>query len=95
MAQRATAASARNQAINIRASRRQRELIDRAARILGKSRSEFMLETTCREAEDVLLEQTFFRLDAETFSRFSDMLDASPPPTARLRDLLREKAPWE
>ena len=95
MAQRVTTEPARNQAINIRANRRQRDLIDRAARMPGKSRSQFMLAAACREAEDVLLDQAFFRLDAETFSRFSEMLDALPPPTAKLRDLLREKAPWE
>jgi len=41
--------------INIRAKARQRDLIDQAANRLGRSRSEFMLEAACREAEDVLL----------------------------------------
>lgn len=64
--------------INIRARRRQRELIDQAAELLGKSRSDFMLDTACREAEDVLLEQRVFVLDAEAFQRFQTLLDASP-----------------
>ena len=44
--------------INIRARERQRDLIDRAAESLGKNRSDFMLETSCREAESILFEET-------------------------------------
>jgi uncharacterized protein (DUF1778 family) len=85
----------RDQAINIRASRQQRELIDQAARVLGKSRSEFMLETLCRHAENVLIDRTFFQLDDDTYARFSAMLDAPAAPSDALRDLLRREAPWE
>ncbi|MCI4209838.1 DUF1778 domain-containing protein, partial [Dickeya dianthicola] len=41
--------------INIRAKASQRELIDVAAKLLSKSRTEFILDAACREAEDVLL----------------------------------------
>jgi uncharacterized protein (DUF1778 family) len=85
----------RDQAINIRASRQQRDLIDQAASTLGKSRSEFMLETACRAAEDVLLNQTFFRLNQEDFDRFKAILDNPPAPSDELRTLLQRKAPWE
>ncbi len=85
----------RDQAINIRASRVQRDLIDRAAAVLGQSRSEFMLETASREAENVLLDQTFFRLDTDAFAQFSALLDYPPVPSAALRELLRRKSPWE
>jgi uncharacterized protein (DUF1778 family) len=95
MAQRAASPTTRDHAINIRASQRQRNLIDQAAQILGKSRSEFMLEATCREAENVLLDRTFFQLNAEAFARFSALLDAPPAPSAELRELLQRKAPWE
>ena len=84
----------RDQSINIRATRWQRDLIDQAAQAPGKSRSDFMLETACREAEDVLLDRTFFRLDADAFARFSAMLDNPPTPSEQLRALLRRKAPW-
>jgi uncharacterized protein (DUF1778 family) len=88
-------ATTRDQAINIRASRRQRDLIDQAAQVLGKSRSDFMLEVACREAEDVLLDRTYFRLDLEAFARFNELLDNPPPPSDELRALLLSKAPWE
>ena len=53
----------RNAAINLRASTEQRELIDRAATLLGKNRSDFMLEAACERAQAVVLDQVFFRLD--------------------------------
>lgn len=87
--------SPRDQAINIRASRRQRDLIDQAAQTLGKSRSDFMLETACREARQVLLDNTFFQLHADAFTRFQDLLDSPPPPSDALRVLLLREAPWE
>ena len=81
--------------INIRAKRTQRDLIDQAAELLGKTRSDFMLETACREAEDVLLDQRVFTLDAETFKKFQAMLDAPPSENPKLRKLMATKAPWE
>lgn len=87
--------SKKDQAINIRASQAQRDLIDRAAQVLGQSRSDFILETVCREAEDVLLDQVFFHLDEKAWDQFQAMLDNPPPPSDELRDLLQRKAPWE
>ena len=81
--------------INIRAKARQRDLIDQAANRLGRSRSEFMLDAACRGAEDVLLDQTFFTVDAGTFARFQALLDTPLPPSDKLRRLLKTKAPWE
>ncbi len=81
--------------INIRAKARQRDLIDQAAERLGRSRSDFMLEAACREAEGVLLDQAFFTIDAGTFAKFNGMLDRPLPPTDKLRRLLKTKAPWD
>lgn len=80
--------------ISIRAKAGQRDLIDQAADRLGRSRSDFMLEAACRQAEDVLLDQTYFALDAKGFAAFQDMLDNPPAPTARLRRTLKAQAPW-
>jgi uncharacterized protein (DUF1778 family) len=82
-------------AINIRAKARQRDLIDQAAGQLGHSRSEFMLEASCQKAIDVLLDQTFFTVDADTFEKFQMMLDNPLPSSDKLRRLLKTKAPWD
>jgi uncharacterized protein (DUF1778 family) len=70
-------------------------LIDQAAERLGRSRSDFMLDAACREAEGVLLDQTFFTVDKGTFAKFQALLDQPLPPTDKLRRLLKTKAPWE
>ncbi|MBF0538764.1 MAG: DUF1778 domain-containing protein [Nitrospirae bacterium] len=81
--------------INIRAKVQQRDLIDQAAERLGRSRSDFMLGVACREAEDVLLDQALFTVNAVTFTKFQAMLDQPLPPTDKLRRLLKTKAPWD
>lgn len=50
----------RDVTINIRVQQAQRDLIDQAAETLGKNRSDFMLETACREAVAVLLDRRLF-----------------------------------
>ncbi len=87
--------AARDVNINLRASRKQRSLIDRAAEALGKNRSDFMLEASCREAESVLLDRRYFALDAAMFKEFTAMLDSPPATNPRLRRLLAEKPPWD
>ena len=81
--------------INLRVSRSQKALIDRAAEAQGRNRSDFMLEAACRKAESVLLDRRYFYLDDEQFRRFMAMLDAPPKSNPRLARLLRTKAPWE
>lgn len=94
LARRATA-HRRGVTINLRAPEPLRDLIDRAASVLGKTRSEFMLDSARRSAEDVLLDQTLFRLEEKKFRQFKGILENPPKPTEELRALLRTKAPWE
>ncbi len=82
-------------AINLRALPEQRDLIDHAATVLGKNRSDFMLEAACERAQSVLIDQVFFSLDADQFQKFTAMLDAPQKPNAGLERLMAVKAPWE
>lgn len=88
------AAGTRGETINLRASQKQKTLIDRAAEALGRSRSDFMLETACREAETVLLDRRYFSLSEDSFKRFTAMLDKPPASNPKLRRLFQTKAPW-
>jgi uncharacterized protein (DUF1778 family) len=85
----------RGEVINLRASQDQKALIDRAAMALGRSRSDFMLDSACHEAESVLLDQRYFTLTAEEFKRFAALLDKRPTANVKLRRLLKTRAPWE
>ena len=81
--------------IHLRAGKAKRALIDRAAEAVGKNRSEFMLEAACREAEGILLERTFFRLDEKTYKKFIAALDRSREENPRPRRLLTSKPAWK
>jgi uncharacterized protein (DUF1778 family) len=87
--------AARDVTINLRANRNQRAVIDRAAAMIGKNRSDFMLEAACRAAEAVLLDRRYFQLDPAAFRRFTAALDKPPSENPRLRRLLSSKAPWD
>jgi len=85
----------RDAAINLRALPQQRDLIDQAAQLLGKNRSDFMLEAACDKAQSVLLDQIFFSLDETRFREFKAMLDAPAQANPGLERLLAVKAPWQ
>jgi uncharacterized protein (DUF1778 family) len=76
-------------------SRQSKELIDEAADAVGKTRSEFMVESARLHAIDVLLDKRLFALGAEQYEAFLKALDAPPVPNEKLRKLMKDKAPWE
>lgn len=84
----------RDAAINLRALPEQRDLIDQAATLLGKNRSDFMLEVACERAQAILLDQVFFQLDTEKFHEFTAMLDAPQKANKGLERLMAVEAPW-
>jgi uncharacterized protein (DUF1778 family) len=90
-----SASQTRDVTINIRAKQHQRDVIDHAAELQGKSRSEFMLESSYQKAQDVLLDRRFFGLDELKFKQFIALLDAPPTQSEKLNALLTTKAPWD
>ena len=87
--------AARETVINLRASAAQRALIDKAAKVQGKSRTDFMLEASSARAQQVLLDRTVFTLDAEHYRRFAKLLDTPVKTNQGLTRLLSKTAPWE
>ncbi len=81
--------------INIRALYTQRDLIDKAAAIRNKTRSDFMLEAACHEAENVLLDQRLFQLNDTDYEAFETALKAPVSKSSSLQKILAKKAPWE
>ena len=71
-----------------------RQLIDDAAAILGKTRTEFMIESARRQAIDVLLDQRLFVLGSDRYDVFLRALDSPPAPGPKLRSLLRRVPAW-
>ncbi|MHB8885327.1 MAG: type II toxin-antitoxin system TacA family antitoxin [Methylovirgula sp.] len=81
--------------INLRIETHTRQLIDDAAAILGKTRTEFMIESARRQAIDVLLDQRLFVLDFDRYDAFMHALDNPPAPGPKLRSLLRRVPAWQ
>jgi uncharacterized protein (DUF1778 family) len=81
--------------LNLRIKPELRGLIDRAAELSGKNRTDFVLDAARRAAEDALLDRTVFVVNPKAYAEFVARLDAPPRPNARLRRSLRTAAPWE
>lgn len=80
--------------INLRIEAQTRQMIDHAAAILGKTRTEFMIESARSQAIDVLLDQRLFALDDARYDAFVHALDNPPAPGPKLRALLRRTPAW-
>jgi uncharacterized protein (DUF1778 family) len=81
--------------IALRIGTETRQLIDDAAAALGKTRTEFMIESARRQAVEVLLDQRLFELDPQRFDAFLRALDTPPAPGPKLKALLRRAPAWE
>jgi len=70
-------------------------IIDRAAGLRGRSRTDFVREAALRAAEEVLLEQSVVRLSPADFDAFRAALDAPPQTVPEMVETLKRRAPWE
>ncbi|HXY59171.1 MAG TPA: DUF1778 domain-containing protein [Methylocystis sp.] len=82
--------------IHLRARAQDKELIDRAAELVGANRSQFMLASALKEAKNVLLDQTTLHAEAEAFEEIMNWMDAEPTPSEAegMRRILQTKTPW-
>lgn len=80
--------------LNLRAKESQRALIDAAAEILHKSRTDFILEMACKAAENVILDRRVFNFNDEQYAEFIDMLDAPVEDEPAINKLLARKPQW-
>lgn len=80
-------------AVNLRIRGDIRSLIDRAAQVYGKTRSDFMIEAARKSAEDALLDQTFVRVDKKTYEQFLNVLD-QPPSGEGFNRLMKAHKLW-
>lgn len=80
---------------NFRGSVAQRELIDRAAAATGQTRTDFMLDSACDKAREVIMDQRHFVLDDAAFEAFTqDLKVNSLEQNTALKELLARPKPW-
>jgi uncharacterized protein (DUF1778 family) len=81
--------------LNLRIKPEERGLIDRAAQLTGKTRTDFVLEAARKAAVDAVTDRSLFSVDAETYAKFVAALDAPPRSNAKLRRTMQTPAPWD
>ncbi len=80
--------------LNIRIKPAVRNVIDRAAELTGKTRTDFMIEASEQRAVDVLLDRSVITVDPETYAAFVARFDAPPEANERLRRTMTTVPPW-
>lgn len=79
--------------VNLRIREDTRQLIDRAARAQGRSRSDFMIEAARRAAEEAILDQTVLHVDAGAYDGLLEILDR-PADSEGFARLMSAPKPW-
>jgi uncharacterized protein (DUF1778 family) len=70
-------------------------MIDRAANLRGRSRTDFVRDAAVRAAEEVLMESTLVRMNPGGFAAFMAAIAGPATAVPAMVDLFRRKAPWE
>jgi len=91
---RSRATGRKDDVIQIRTTAETKAILGRAATLRGQKLSEFMLDSARRRAEETILDQRVFFLDAADHEKFLAMLDNPTMPTKQMRALMNRKPPW-
>jgi uncharacterized protein (DUF1778 family) len=67
-------------------------IIDRAARLRGRSRTQFVRDAAVRAAEEAVMEEGPIRMSPEDFEAFVRILSAPAEPVPEMVRLLRRNA---
>jgi uncharacterized protein (DUF1778 family) len=70
-------------------------MIDRAAMLHGRSRTEFVRDAAVRAAEDVLMQSAPIRMSPAGFKAFLAALSGPATAVPEMVELFRRAAPWE
>ena len=85
----------RENQINIRATDEERAVIDYAASLVNKNRTDFIIELAYQEAKNIILDQRLFVLDNERYDSFITQLEAPVQNAAGRERLMAVKPEWK
>jgi uncharacterized protein (DUF1778 family) len=71
-----------------------RNLIDKAAEVAGKNRTDFVLDAARQAAQATLLDQVHVQLNSKAYAAFLERLDAAPQANERLRKTMQSPPVW-
>jgi uncharacterized protein (DUF1778 family) len=81
--------------VSMRLSEAAIAIIDRAAALRGRSRTDFVRDAAVRAAEDVLMEMAPIRMGPAGFKAFMAALSGPATLVSELIELFQRVAPWE
>lgn len=86
--------ASKNQRLNVRITDRQEQLIRRAAEATDRTVSDFILETTSREAERILTDRRWFAASDAQWDEFDRLLNLPLPANNKLVRLSQRPSPF-
>ena len=91
----ATIAERKEYPISMRLPEADIAMIDRAAGLKGRSRTDFVREAAVLAAETVLMEHHLIRMSPEGFAQFMAALAGPGTAVPEMVDVAKRPAPWE
>lgn len=91
----ATTAGRKEHPISMRLPEADIAMIDRAAGLRGRSRTDFVRDAAVRAAEDVLMENGLIRMSPEGFAEFMAALSSPGRTVPEMVEVAKRPAPWE
>ncbi|AJJ11661.1 hypothetical protein CH64_582 [Yersinia rohdei] len=85
----------RDKQINVRATEEERAVIDYAASLVNKNRTDFIIEKVVHEAQNIILDQRVFVLDDERYQAFIEQLEAPVQNAEGRKRLMDVKPEWK
>jgi len=87
--------SGKRETLNIRIKPDERTLIDKAAKMRGKNRTDFILDAARLAAEKTLLDQRIISASPQAYADFLVQLERAPAPNKQLCKTMQTPAPWD
>ncbi|MBP1039199.1 DUF1778 domain-containing protein [Serratia fonticola] len=85
----------RDKQINVRATEEERAVIDYAASLVNKNRTDFIIERAVHEAQNIILDQRVFVLDDARYQAFIEQLEAPIENVEGRKRLMAVKPEWK
>ncbi len=85
----------RDKQINVRATVEERAVIDYAASLVNKNRTDFIIEKAVHEAQNIILDQRVFVLDDARYQTFIEQLEAPVKNVEGRQRLMDVKPAWK
>ncbi len=90
-----TATTRKEHPLSIRLPAADIDIIDRASKLKGRSRTDFMRDAAVREAEATILDSVLIKMTEAGFKSFVEAIESAGKPVPEFVEVMKRAAPWE